>query len=76
MIVGCYTMDLYCDVPDARAGTDHPPDEFPHVFTGQTARRCRRAAMARGWKFLRDGVRAVCPKCARADRPAAGKPKS
>jgi hypothetical protein len=66
MIVGCYTLDLYCDnlnIPEG-AVTDgiHDYKEFPKTFIHEYGSVCRKIARAKGWKFTRDG-RALCPKC-------------
>jgi hypothetical protein len=58
VIVGGYTLDLYCD----RESTRHAYKEFPHVFYAQTGSRCRREARAVGWNLTRGGE-AICPKC-------------
>ncbi len=59
MIVGCYSMDLYCDGP-------HEPWEisckFPDKYTGRTLASCRRQAVRDGWRFSRDN-RVLCPEC-------------
>lgn len=60
MIVGCYTLDLYCDREEGEP--QHGFREFPHQFTGHTEGDCMQDARARGWRF-RDGA-AYCPKCA------------
>jgi hypothetical protein len=67
MIVGCYTLDLYCDRdnPDGYTIADIPEHgfrEFPHQFTGHTEGVCMRDAKRRGWRF-QDG-KAYCPRCA------------
>jgi hypothetical protein len=76
MIVGCYTIHLYCDTGNAKPGmTDDgkPYSERVHgyeqgfgEFTGHTEGECkraaRRAARRAGWRFGRDG-RVYCPRC-------------
>lgn len=65
MMVGCYTLDLYCDnesTEHEHSGTSY--DEFPHQFTGEIASECRAKARRAGWQLnLRTG-KAICPKCA------------
>lgn len=48
MIVGCYSMDLYC--------------ENAHVYTGETWGECVRDARRDGWKITPDR-KAYCPNC-------------
>ncbi len=43
MIVGCYTLELYCDAPDC--------PWRPHQFTGRTEAECIRAAKSVGWRL-------------------------
>lgn len=59
MIVGCYTLDLYCD----KENDAHEFNEFPHQFTGRTKSSCIRQAIKNGWSVRLD--KAVCPKCKR-----------
>lgn len=67
MIVGCYTLDLYCDVEgctyNLRAGQLQPSQ-----YTGVAGTECKRAARKDGWRFqdADDGQRAICPVCAKA----------
>lgn len=71
MIVGCYSMHLYCDTGNTEAGM--PGDDgntTPHdwerpgtaEFTGTSEADCKRQAVALGWRFTRDR-RAICPMC-------------
>lgn len=48
MIVGCYTVHLYCDHPDA---AQYKCTEWPGEFTGQTERECLAEARKAGWKI-------------------------
>jgi hypothetical protein len=57
MIVGCYSLHLYCDNEDA----EHPYREFPHTFTGELGRKCRQEARRAGWTIR--GTKAYCPLC-------------
>lgn len=60
MIVGCYTLDLYCDVTYRK----HPWDyRFPHQFTGETFGECKKQAQRYGWIFHRNST-VTCPHCA------------
>ena len=58
MIVGCYSLDLYCDGPEASACSPLRSNQ-PAQFTGQTERDCLRTARRVGWRFTRDG-KAYC----------------
>ena len=63
MIVGCYSMDLYCS-NDARCVGEIGPYQRQVRFcgfTGETAAQCRKEARKIGWKFINGDV--ICPKC-------------
>jgi len=66
MIVGCYTLDLYCDNKPAHQYlwiSDYMSDgKFPVQFIGERGCDCRQQARKAGWKLMRDG-RALCPRC-------------
>lgn len=69
MIVGGYTLDLYCDSgldqPYGTRGHSGAPDDggaYPGTFCAETGRDCRWLARKAGWKFLR-GRRVICPTC-------------
>lgn len=73
MIVGCYSMHLYCDTGNDEPGmpgdngnpTPHDyRDEGNAEFTGRTEADCIRQAKALGWRFTRN-KRAICPRCNR-----------
>ena len=74
MIVGGYSLDLYCvheklPVAYQSRAESCPPghhwwDEFPHEYYGNTERECKRQARKSGWKFINGD--AVCPRCRRA----------
>jgi hypothetical protein len=52
MIVGGYTMDLYCDAPRCTArNTD---------IYGSSLRDAKREARTKGWSFSRDGRECFC----------------
>lgn len=61
MIVGGYTLDLYCDNPDC----EHKPHRGPAAeYTHELGSVCRRLAKKDGWKLNhRQGI-ATCPHCA------------
>jgi hypothetical protein len=65
MMVGCYTLDLYCDNSSDDFHEDrargHPYGAFPKQYTGRTEARCIRAARRDGWLISRKRV--ICPVC-------------
>lgn len=70
MIVGCYSVDLYCDNwfdhPDGTRYTGHP-NRKPHVYTGETEAGCLRQAKHDGWRITRAANKgdrkSYCPAC-------------
>lgn len=60
MIVGCYTMHLYCGNPACKTMRHHEGSTFMIAamgeFTGETAAACRRQARRWGWVFHGDEV--------------------
>jgi hypothetical protein len=65
MIIGCYTLDLYCD-----ADAEHAWRAFPVQFSAETGEECRQQARRAGWKLTPKTGTAVCPDCVRAGRTA------
>lgn len=69
MIVGCYSVDLYCDnedrTGDKRCKRRNGPLRYgSDQYTGETEGECLRQARKEGWKFTRDRPRkAYCPAC-------------
>ena len=62
MIVGAYTLDLYCDLPCNHGYGDAVV--VPDQYVADTGPRCRQQARRDGWRFnLRERL-AVCPRCA------------
>jgi len=63
VIVGCYTLELYCDnrkpYPEDEV---HGYSEFPHQYTDELGSVCRRDARRDGWVLGKGGA-ATCPKC-------------
>ena len=62
MIVGCYSMDLYCDCKlclDARANDPYlwRPAQFCGYSQADTVRQARKA----GWKFSSDWMYCFAP---------------
>ena len=70
MIVGCYSMDLYCD-----SDGEHDYDAHMRTFNGRTEIGCIRKAHKAGW-LVRKGRsgkpdRVLCPKHRGQPRSAA-----
>ncbi len=70
MIVGCYSLELYCD--KAANDTDihgspqdpiHKYREFPEIFTGNRRQDCERQARKRGWLINNATGVCLCPRC-------------
>ena len=67
--VGCYSTDLYCDVPTCKGHIEYDGStgfsRSSASYTGQTGAECRRQARKVGWRFLRleGGTVVVCPRC-------------
>lgn len=60
MIVGCYSLDLYCDNEEAHK------DEYPLLIfqsTGRSRGACFRSARQAGWSIDLKNWKARCPKC-------------
>ena len=74
MIVGGYTLDLYCDNKSTQHAhgwidiNDVGRGKFPKQFTGRTYTGCAAEARRNGWKIKGDV--AICPDC----RQKRGKP--
>lgn len=66
MIVGCYSVDLYCEHPE---GGQYRCTNWPGQWTGTSARDCYAKARREGWKLnLSITQRQVlCPKHAKED---------
>lgn len=69
MIVGGYTLDLYCSNSACRHGK-YGSEPAAETFFSEEGATCRRRARKRGWKFVRaeDGIGkdVLCPECAKA----------
>jgi hypothetical protein len=68
VVVGCYSVELYCENAenDSDGKRGDCPDfwsSFPHVYTGETYGQCARQARRAGWVLTRDRRHAYCPKC-------------
>lgn len=71
MIVGGYTLDLYCD--GARHKELHPEkyDSVDESFFGVDFSDCRKQARAKGWVFKNDKNTVVCRVCSEAGKTRA-----
>lgn len=73
MIVGCYSLDLYCDICWEDKATPYAQRAaFPANYTGPNRTAATKDAKRDGWKVRhaakgRDG-RAVCPICDKAGK--------
>ena len=69
-VIGCYSMDLYCDRDGDIYGTacrkrKNDYSGGPHAqYTGHTERDCLTDARQDGWKFYQSATIAICPDCA------------
>lgn len=65
MIVGCYSLDLYCEKAAAGVHSHHPHhvSGSPAQFTGETGGECRAQARKKGWHLDLANGRAICHKC-------------
>ena len=67
MIVGWYSLDLYCDNKDV--GTDgHSYKQFPKTYSSEFGSTARREARSEGWILDREKGTAICPNCSREAR--------
>lgn len=62
MIVGCYSLDLYCDYCDRNL------HGRPTQFTHESGQGARQQARARGWVLDLPNDKAKCPACVKAFR--------
>lgn len=77
MIVGCYSLDLYCD-----SGVRRPygtPGHSGHdggavTYTGHTYAQCAKQAKQDGWRLDNGNRTCLCPICAKEFKkvPATG----
>lgn len=58
MIVGCYTMHLYCDGP-----RKHDYGTMPLELVGETEGACFARARKHGWRIDKHVHKAYCPAC-------------
>lgn len=80
MIVGCYTLDLYCKNTLTGGAKEHTCARSPYEanepgqWTGRTYTICRAAARKDGWRFDPNDADVTCPWCTRAAKPGKLKP--
>ena len=63
MIVGGYTLDLYCENTTGEYEHDHYPGFGNAQYTGRTFTDCATRAKKDGWLINRSENKAICPKC-------------
>lgn len=63
MIVGCYTLHLYCDGERCVLGRSRGEIIGPSEYTGNTGGEARSAARRDGWKIDEPNDKAWCRKC-------------
>ena len=62
LVVGGYTLDLYCKYENREHAWSGQHPGFGESFYGQTYGECAAAARAAGWAIHRDRT-ATCPCC-------------
>ena len=66
-IIGCYTLDLYCENSKVMCGMPdelgHVYNEFPHQYISEMGSTARREARQDGWKLDMEAQTALCPRC-------------
>lgn len=71
MVIGGYSLDLYCDFPDEaykhRGSADFPGAGCAN-FAAETGPLAKKLAKRAGWKIERGERRAICPSCQKAGR--------
>ncbi len=71
MVIGGYSLDLYCDFPDEaykHRGSPGYPGDGVGDFAAESGPVARSLARRAGWKIERGGRRALCPMCQRLGR--------
>ena len=61
MIIGCYTLNLYCEVPECT-------EEMPWEYAGRTGGSCRQQARRQGWQLMLVYGVCVCLGCGKKGR--------
>ena len=65
MIVGGYSLHLYCDYCNRNVGfSSNHPDEF----AAETGGECRKQARKRGWQMDWSNGIAKCPTCVKTKK--------
>ncbi len=66
MIVGCYSLQLYCQYSE-EPGCPYRYSREPAQFGAgcETGAKAREQARRRGWVLDRKAMTAVCPACAK-----------
>lgn len=68
MIVGCYSMDLYCDTNHSQGASSREYGLAQRdQYTGRTEGACKKEARKDGWLFRRNG-KVYCPACVKEKR--------
>ncbi len=71
MVIGGYSLDLYCDFPDEswqhRGSASYAGEGFGD-FAAESGPTTRSLARRAGWKIERGQLRALCPSCQKAGR--------
>lgn len=68
-VIGCYTVDLYCDRDGTSYGESCRYRRADYTggaqaqYTGHTERDCLTDARSDGWKFYQSATIAICPAC-------------
>lgn len=71
MVVGGYSLDLYCDYPDesyAHRGSAQFAGAGKADFAAETGPAAKAEAKRAGWKIERGERRAICPSCQKVGR--------
>jgi hypothetical protein len=66
VIVGRYTMDLYCKYDQASTNHGRPIKHCGGSFQyciGSTEGACKRESKRRGWKWVDGGTEVICKSC-------------
>ena len=65
MIVGCYSLDLYCD--NEKVHKDEYPGMKSIELQGRSRESCLRQARQVGWKINIQKWTCYCPQCKRKE---------
>lgn len=67
MIVGAYTLHLYCDGPRHRELHPNKVGSLDAEFTGYSEADCNKQARAKGWRLDHKNGRCRCARCIKAE---------